>query len=358
MLIGTDWADLIEVGPDPVQAHGGLGADTIVGGPGDDVLFGDQGNDVLFGGAGADIFVLKLGDGRDTIMDFNASAGDQILLDRAHVVRQAGQSTVITFGNVESVELKGVSVAKLAPGWVEIISHRELAGGGAEETLRSFDLAYQRGVRSFEFDLQVTKDGQVILMHDSDVGRTTSGTGTVKSLTLAQIKALNIDGYPEDEVATWAEVIEWASIHPDAHLYPEIKEYRTTADIAAMIAPINGSDLEWRVTWQSFRMDDLSYIRESGSRSEVMKLYASVDGAFEASVAALQRIGGGLAIGLDLGALRSHVDIVKTVREAGIDVAAWTLTAERQVDELLALDVHRAFSNVLFKSATESTWLS
>lgn len=62
---------------------GGDGDDRLRGGDGDDVLNGGPGNDTLIGGPGADTFmVTALGDGRDTILDFNRAEGDRLDLDR------------------------------------------------------------------------------------------------------------------------------------------------------------------------------------------------------------------------------------------------------------------------------------
>ncbi|MBE5757028.1 MAG: glycerophosphodiester phosphodiesterase family protein [Clostridiales bacterium] len=61
-----------------------------------------------------------------------------------------------------------------------------------------------------EIDLKTTKDGHLILMHDTDVKRTTNGEGAYSSKTLAQIKALTVDIVPgkETKVPTFEEVCQ------------------------------------------------------------------------------------------------------------------------------------------------------
>ena len=61
--------------------YGGAGDDIIFGQEGDDLIVGGEGNDVLNGGSGADTFVFEnIGDGVDTITDFDAGEGDVINL--------------------------------------------------------------------------------------------------------------------------------------------------------------------------------------------------------------------------------------------------------------------------------------
>ena len=62
------------------------------------------------------------------------------------------------------------------------IAHRGLSGTKTtENTVHSFVVAYQRGARNLETDLQLTADHQWVLMHDATINRTTYGTGAVAS---------------------------------------------------------------------------------------------------------------------------------------------------------------------------------
>ena len=74
---------------------------------------------------------------------------------------------------------------------VLVSGHRGDRVHGLENTMTAFRLAVEAGVDMVETDVRMTADGQLILMHDETVDRTTDGTGYVKDLTLAQIKNLN-----------------------------------------------------------------------------------------------------------------------------------------------------------------------
>ena len=83
VISGTEGADVLSGSSGKDTLHGADGSDRLIGGAGADLLYGEGGNDMLTGGLGADKFVFTSAtktDGRDSIMDFNSSEGDQIAL--------------------------------------------------------------------------------------------------------------------------------------------------------------------------------------------------------------------------------------------------------------------------------------
>ena len=72
------------------------------------------------------------------------------------------------------------------------IAHRGASGRFPENTLASFRGAIDAGADMCELDVQSTRDGAVIVMHDKTIDRTTDGRGLLNALTLAQVKSVNI----------------------------------------------------------------------------------------------------------------------------------------------------------------------
>lgn len=72
-----------------------------------------------------------------------------------------------------------------------VIAHRGDSAHFPENTIPSFDRALELGVDAIEFDLRVSRDGEIVIIHDPTVDRTTNGSGPVSSLTLAELKALD-----------------------------------------------------------------------------------------------------------------------------------------------------------------------
>ena len=72
-----------------------------------------------------------------------------------------------------------------------VIAHRGGALDAPENTLAAFKLAKQNGATGVEFDLDFTKDGVPVIIHDSTVDRMTDGTGNVSDFTYEEIRRLN-----------------------------------------------------------------------------------------------------------------------------------------------------------------------
>ncbi len=74
---------------------------------------------------------------------------------------------------------------------IRLIAHRGGAMESDENTLAAFTDAYAKGLRAFETDVRLTKDGELVLLNDDSVNRTTSGYGPVEQMTADQVKALH-----------------------------------------------------------------------------------------------------------------------------------------------------------------------
>ena len=74
---------------------------------------------------------------------------------------------------------------------IRCFSHRGGRMEHDENTLSAFEASYDAGYRGFETDIRMTKDGALVITHDSSLERTTDGTGTVEEKTEAEIRSLN-----------------------------------------------------------------------------------------------------------------------------------------------------------------------
>jgi glycerophosphoryl diester phosphodiesterase len=84
-----------------------------------------------------------------------------------------------------------------------VIAHRGDSAHRPENTLASFAGALEVGATLVELDVQLTRDGEVIVLHDVTLDRTTDGRGDVRELTLAEVRAVSA-GYPERFGGAWA----------------------------------------------------------------------------------------------------------------------------------------------------------
>jgi glycerophosphoryl diester phosphodiesterase len=73
----------------------------------------------------------------------------------------------------------------------EVIAHRGGAALRPENTMAAFDNAAKLGVDVLEMDVRLTADGELVVIHDATVDRTTEGNGLVAAMSLAQVQALD-----------------------------------------------------------------------------------------------------------------------------------------------------------------------
>ena len=105
-----------------------------------------------------------------------------------------------------------------------ICAHRGANETHPENTLSAFREAVRLGAHMVEFDVQITKDKQLVIMHDKSVDRTTNGKGLVSDLTLSEIKKLDAGSWKSkdfigEKVPTLKEALAvfpkniWLNIH-------------------------------------------------------------------------------------------------------------------------------------------------
>ncbi|MFH1540128.1 MAG: glycerophosphodiester phosphodiesterase family protein [bacterium] len=82
-----------------------------------------------------------------------------------------------------------------------VIAHRGASGYAPENTIAAFKRAIELGADMYELDCYLTKDGEIVVIHDDDVERTTNGSGKVSELTLGEIKKLDAGSWFGEEFA-------------------------------------------------------------------------------------------------------------------------------------------------------------
>lgn len=124
-----------------------------------------------------------------------------------------------------------------------LCAHRGAMETHPENTLPAFRAAVEAGAHMMEFDVWLTKDNQMVVIHDSDVDRTTDGKGKISALTLAQIRELDAGGWKSADfkgtkVPVLQEVLDempvniWLNIH--------IKEDGKLAEMVALLIKEQG----------------------------------------------------------------------------------------------------------------------
>ncbi|SFS97091.1 glycerophosphodiester phosphodiesterase [Marininema halotolerans] len=145
------------------------------------------------------------------------------------------------------------------------VAHRGASGHAPENTIAAFDKAVAMHATSFEFDVQRTKDGHLVIMHDTTVDRTTNGKGAVKDLTLKQIRKLDAGSwfgksFAGEKVPTLRETLKRYRTKPirivielkKPELYPGIEK-----QVAHMLTKTGLTVIPSKVTVQSFNASSI-----------------------------------------------------------------------------------------------------
>ena len=114
-----------------------------------------------------------------------------------------------------------------------VIAHRGACQQAPEDTLPAFLLARQIGADGIELDTKLTADGQVVILHDQTLERTTDGEGRVVERSLQELRRLDAGSHFAHAFAgvglpTLGEV--FAALDPDALINVEVANYATPTD--------------------------------------------------------------------------------------------------------------------------------
>ena len=224
----------------------------------------------------------------------------------------------------------------IVPPPPEILGHRgAMVAGVAENTLQS--MQYAAGSADvLEFDLRFTSDGQIVLMHDPTLDRTTNCTGRVIDWTFADLRAdCTVSGQP---IPTFDEVAAYAASVP-IPICPQIAPSQVTdANLADVVDVINHHGLMSRTYMQSFVPAHFPRLRALAPRMRFVYLSVSLT-----SPAAIKQAGGSIA-GLQARDLTSQA--VAGYKRAGLAVWAWTASTTAELVRLRSLGVNGVFTNI------------
>lgn len=112
-----------------------------------------------------------------------------------------------------------------------IIGHRGASGYEPENTIRSFKKAIELGVDIIEFDVHLCKSGEIVVIHDEKVNRTTNGHGYIREKTIEELKKLDMG--KGEKIPTLGEVLDLVNRRVKINI--ELKGEKTAKPVYAII---------------------------------------------------------------------------------------------------------------------------
>ncbi|MHB0965427.1 MAG: glycerophosphodiester phosphodiesterase [Bellilinea sp.] len=147
-----------------------------------------------------------------------------------------------------------------------IYAHRGASAYAPENTLAAFRLALEQGADGIELDAKLSADGEVVVIHDQTVDRTTQGKGRVNQLALSELKKLDAgswkgDAFNGEKIPTLAEV--FASVGGKLKINVELTNYSSPQDglPEKALALVQEYHLEDSILFSSFLLSNLAAVR-------------------------------------------------------------------------------------------------
>ena len=229
---------------------------------------------------------------------------------------------------------------------MKVYAHRGYSGKYPENTMLAFRKAVEVGCDGIELDVQLTKDGQVVIIHDETLDRTTNAKGFVKDYTLAELQTVDAGAIKDGKwgfqgIPTFEEYCQWMTtvdittnveMKTSIIYYPHLEE--------KCIEIIRRYHLEDRILISSFNHMSLVKCKELAPEIPVGALVER-EGLMYAGF-----------YGKQFGFQYYHPDFcllsdeaVKECKENGVGINVWTVDDLPGFEQLVEWDVDGIFTN-------------
>ncbi|GED66302.1 hypothetical protein BRE01_00040 [Brevibacillus reuszeri] len=226
-----------------------------------------------------------------------------------------------------------------------IYAHRGASGLFPENTMEAFHAAVRRRADGIELDVQLSSDNKLVVIHDHQLDRTTTGSGLVRSHTLQELRQYRADKdshsrFSKARIPTLREVFQAFSETP-LRIIIELKNFLVSQPHLEdlVIEQIRRFQLTERTIISSFNFDSLLRIKELDPLQTTGLLYVGpLANPWE--VASRYR-----ADQLHVPHDQLTASVIKQSHQHGLTVLGWNLNSSRELQGALKLGVDGAITN-------------
>jgi glycerophosphoryl diester phosphodiesterase len=228
---------------------------------------------------------------------------------------------------------------------IKIYGHRGSMGITPENTLLGFRHALDLGVEGIELDVQLTKDGEVVVIHDETIDRTTDGSGYIKDYNLLELKQFSAgikfsnlelfdkDVWEKERIPTLEEVLELVvpyQIELNIELKTDIFPYNGIEE--KVLSVVKHFDYADKVIYSSFHLPSILKVKKIEPSAKIAwLLHTGISRPNE------------YVHSLELEGLHLHKDLI--LNNGNFDqsfdeysVRVWTVNNEKEIEQLLAMN--------------------
>lgn len=228
---------------------------------------------------------------------------------------------------------------------MKIYAHRGSSGTHPENTIASFKAAAALPIHGVEFDVHMTKDGELVVIHDETIDRTSNGTGFVKDMTLGELKKYDF-GYwysakfKGQTIPTLREVLY---VFKDTHHHLNI-------ELKSDIFPYEGMENKVLEMLKEYRLEGRTVI--SSFNHEMVKNVKKLAPQMETAILFMEVMIAPHEYASIVGADALHAFFPSALRQMGKEAIAsgrqlrvFTVNKECYVDRLRSIGVHAIFTD-------------
>ncbi|TDL67590.1 glycerophosphodiester phosphodiesterase [Rhodococcus qingshengii] len=226
---------------------------------------------------------------------------------------------------------------------VDNVAHRGATGYAPENTIAAFDKGVEMKADYIEIDVQRSKDGELVIIHDTKVDRTTDGTGSVKDLTFEQLRSLDAGSWKGEEfkgekIPTFDEILD--RYHGKVGILIELKAPELYPGIEVQVAQkLKERNLDKpqneKIIIQSFNFESMKITNSllpkvpigvltsnrAHTTEQALKEFATYADYFNPSYGIVSK------------------ELVDQVHALGMKIQSWTVRSQEAADFLLEMNV-------------------
>jgi glycerophosphoryl diester phosphodiesterase len=233
----------------------------------------------------------------------------------------------------------------------KIYGHRGASEYAPENSMEAFQLAYDMGADGIEFDVQMTKDGHLVVIHDEEISRVSDGNGYVKDLSLEEIRQFNFNrthpGFDEIKAPLLEEVLDQFSqkkskSNSEFLLNIELKNsvFSYQGMEEKILKIVKDKKVFERTLFSSFSHSSMLKLRDIETEAKVAFLYC--DGIMDiADYAERYKV-------YSVNPAWYHMnnkEVFDNLRERGIEVNIWTVNSGKEIRRFCDMGVNGIITN-------------
>lgn len=228
-----------------------------------------------------------------------------------------------------------------------VVAHRGFSGAAPENTLIAFQKAIEIGSDMIELDVHLARDGELVVIHDETLERTTNGKGMVADHTLNELKKLDAGSsfgpqFAGEIIPTLKEVLELAKGRALVNVEiknPTHKRYSITELAEKTLAEVQKAGMIDKVIFSSFNPASLEWIEGKEPRAWTAFLFhrpwnslRDIPGSKEYSV-------------LNLRNIHLTREKVAEIKKAGKKINVYTVNPEEEINQFVDWGVDGIITN-------------